>query len=172
MANNNNPHGLLPLMTNLQGGAPAIQRFAKLVGYATAIFQGDPVNRVSGGALQASITPGTTLITGVSLEYSPASTANAGIAVITDPGCIFESQAAGTLNATDMGLNANLYVGAGSTLTRQSGYAIDDTTKATTSTLDLHLLEAYTSVDNAYGLYARVEVIFNKSRMNGGTAGV
>lgn len=171
MANVNNPHGLNPLFTNLQGGAPAIQRFSKLSSYATAIFLNDPVNRVSGGALQASATPGTTLYTGVSLQYSAASLADT-IAVCTDPQALYEGQCSGSLAATDMGLNANLVAGAGSATTKQSGWQIDDSTKATTSTLDVHLLNSWGSIDNAYGANARIEVIFNKQRMNGATAGV
>jgi hypothetical protein len=177
MANVNNPHGLMPLGVSIGGGAPFIQRFAKLAAYATGIFINDPVARVSGGALQIPATPGTTLYSGVSIDYSPASTASigTGIAVITDPEAMYEGQA-DSATLANMGLNANLVSGAGSTLTKQSGWyiGVTATPAATTATLDVHLLDFYALVGNANvsGAYVRIEVVFNKSRMGQGVAGV
>lgn len=173
MANNNAPFGLLWLGTTLSGGHASIQHFTKLVGYATGIFTGDPVNRVA-GYIQASATPGTTLYSGVSLDYSPAATAGQ-VTVLISPDAIYACQdsdgnTTGIVIA-NLGDNANLLAGAGSTLTRQSGYTIDDTTVATTNTLDLHLLNLYATVSNAFGPYAIVEVVFNKHRMAPGVAG-
>jgi hypothetical protein len=177
MANVNNPYGLLHIGTSLSGGPLTIQRFPKLVGYATAIFMNDPVNRVSGGSIQASATPGTSFYSGVSLEYSAASTA-ATPAIVISPDALYTAQDSGAnspyLTAAQMGLNANLLSGAGSTTTKQSAWVIDDTnaTVTTTNTLDVHLLQAWTSPDNVYGQYARIEIVFNKQRMSGATVGV
>lgn len=171
MANNNNPHGLLPLGTGLSGGCLILEQYPKLAAYASAIFRYDAVNRVNGGNLQTGGVPGTTLYSGVAMDYSAASTAF-NHTVIISPDAVFECQAAGTLNFAQMGQNANLLLNAGSAISKLSGHAIDDTTVAVTATLDLHLLKAYATLDNAYGQYARIEVVFNKSRLANAVAGV
>src|SRR5512139_1552657 len=91
MANVDNPHGLRPLARTLSGGMPWVQLFTKAVGYATAIFQHDAVNQVADGSIEASATPGTTLYSGVALNYGAASTATEHL-VITSPDAIFEAQ--------------------------------------------------------------------------------
>lgn len=173
MANVNNPHGLRPLGISLSGGPQHIEKFSKLVGYGTAIFLWDAVNRVSGGALQASATPGTTTFTGVSLNYSAPSTAAEHL-VITTPDAIFEAQGngSGSLDAADEGLNANLVLTAGNAATRLSKHQIAESTKQTTATLDVHLLRLLALPDNEYGAYSRFEIVFNKHRMSPATAGV
>lgn len=172
MANNNNPHGLRSLGVTLSGGAPVLEVFSKVVGYGTAIFRGDAVNRVADASIEASATPGTTAYSGVSLNYGAASTATDHVCVI-DPFALFEAQSNGSLVAADMGLNANLTLGAGSTSTKLSGHQIDASTKATTATLDVHLLRSLRVPENDItSNYARIEVIFNKHRMQSGVAGV
>jgi hypothetical protein len=173
MANANNPHGLLWLGVNLAGGACRLQDYSKVVGYGTAIFRGDVVNRVAGGAIQANITPGTTLITGVSLNYGAASTATTHT-VIDTPDAIYEAQSGATGVVTaNLGLNANLIIsGAGSATTKMSGHLIDESTVAVTATLDLHLLKFYSDSLNVSGPYSRVEVVINKSRLANVAAGV
>lgn len=62
--------------------------------------------------------------------------------VLDDPNAIFEIQAddvGSTLAATDIGLNADLIVAAGSTTTGLSAMELDTSTKATTSTLVLRI---------------------------------
>lgn len=173
MANVNNPHGFASLGTNVNGGPPVIQELLKAVGDSQAIFKNDPVARVSGGAVSAgSITPGTTLFSGVAIDYGAASTATTH-KVIVDPSALFEAQCVSTLAASNMGKNANVtYTQAGSATTKVSGAQIDDSTVATTSTLDLHLIQLYSCITNLFGANARVEVIFNKQRFGGGVAGV
>ena len=173
MANLNNPHGLRPLGINLAGGAPYFEQLSKLASYATAIFQYDAVNRVSGGAIQASATPGTTTYTGVAMNYGAASTATDHL-VCTDPTALYEAQEDGSagIAAADLGLNANLVLTAGNTLTKISKHQIAGSTKAVTSTLDVHLLSLLAVPDNAFGNNARIEFVFNKHRYAPGVAGV
>ncbi len=171
MANNNNPHGLQPLGTGLSGGPLILEAYNALAAYATAIFRYDAVNRVSGGGLQAGGVPGTVLYSGVSMEYGAASVLTTHNVIIS-PDALYECQAVTALTAAQMGLNANLILNAGSITTKLSGHCIDDSTAAITGTLDLHLLKAYATLDNAYGAFARVEVVFNKSRLAALTAGV
>jgi hypothetical protein len=173
MANINNPHGLMPLGTSLSGGPQAIQILQKVASNANAIYRYDPVARQADGSIGAdSITPGTTLYSGVSLNYGAASTLT-DQAVVISPDAIYEVQCDSTaIAAGDMGANANLTLGAGSATTKMSGAVINGGSIATTSTLDLHLLGLFNIVGNAFGAYARIEVVFNKHRMAPGVAGV
>lgn len=175
MSNANNPHGFRPLGFCLGGGPPVLQSFAKAVGYATAIFPFDLVQRAADGSIDTSITPGTTLISGVALDFGAASTATNHMVIIS-PDAMFEAQdnagGAGIL-AVDLQLNANCIVSvAGNATSKLSGHQIADSTKATTSTLDLHLLQLLNVPENAFGPNARIEVVINKHRMNPGVAGV
>jgi hypothetical protein len=135
-----------------------------------AIFIWDAVNRVSGGALEVSITPGTTLISGVSMDYGALSTATDHIVMIS-PTAVYEAQdnaATDGLVAANMGLNANLQLNAGSAASHISGHEINETGIDVTATLDVHLLRLHPSPDNAYGANARIEIIINMHRMQRG----
>jgi hypothetical protein len=172
MANVDNPHGLSPLYV-LSGGPVQTELFKKAVGYGTAIFRGDAVNRVADGSIEASATPGTTLYTGVALDYGAPSKATTHI-VIVGMDQVYEAQGdgSGTLDEADMGLNCNLVLTAGNAATKQSKHQLAESTKQTTSTLDVHLLKALATPDNAYGANARIEFLFNKHRLAMGVAGV
>lgn len=178
MSNVNNPHGFRPLGFCYGGGPPFMETLSKAVGLATAIYPWDLVVRLADGSISsatADITPGTTLISGVALDYGALSLATDHL-VVTDPLAMFEAQdnagGAGIL-AVDLGLNANCIVSVAGTLaSKKSGHQIADSTKQTTSTLDLKLLRILNVPDNAFGPNARIEVLINKHRMNPGVAGV
>src|SRR5215217_3448237 len=115
MANVVNPHGLNVIGFGLNGGNPRFVTLAKAVGYGTAIFRNDVVYRVADGSIEtASATPGTTVPSGVSQNYGAASTATEHI-VCVSPDALYEAQGdgSGTLDAVDLGLNANLVLTAG-----------------------------------------------------------
>ncbi len=175
MANVDNPHGLRPLMRAFGGGCAGIEQLSKVAGYGTALFIGDAVNRVADGSIEASATPGTTLYSGVNLNYAAASKASDHL-VITDPDMIFEAQdndAGGTgFVAADMGLNANLQLNSGSATTQISGHEINTTGAAVTASLDVHLMRKLDVPDNAFGPSCRVEIMFNKHRMAKAAVGV
>ena len=83
------------------------------------------------------------------LGYGAALTAYT-LFVDDDPNSLFEVQdvSSGTaLTVNDVGLNANFVVAAGSTYTNQSGTTLDNTTEATTNTLDLKLVEVVNRAD-------------------------
>ncbi len=172
MANTDNPTGLRALYA-LSGGPILMNLYKKVVGYGTAIFPGDAVNRVADGSIEAGATPGTTLYTGVAQNHGAASTATEHL-VVDDPNVVFVAQGDdGTnLDEADMGLNANLILGAGSTTTKQSKHEIDSSTKNTTNTLDVKLLRKLDVPDNAYGEFAKIEILFNRHRLHAGVAGV
>jgi hypothetical protein len=173
--NTDNPHGLRPLGWCLGGGPPVIQKMKKDASEGTAIFAYDAVNREADGNIEAaSATPGTTLYSGVSLNHGAASTLTDHL-VIVSPDCVYEAQDNDDTNGleeADMGLNINLELNAGNATTKQSGHELDESTVDTTNTLDMHLLQLLEVPDNAYGEHARIEIVFNKHRMNPGVAGV
>ncbi len=175
MANVDNPHGLRPLCRTLSGGMPAIQKFTKDASEGTAIFINDAINREADGNIEAaSASPGTTLYSGVSLQWGAASTLSTHLCDVS-PDSVFEAQDnkdTDGFDDADMGLNANIELNAGSSTKKISGHEIDESTLQTTNTLDLHLLALLNVPDNAAGGWSRVEVIFNKHRMNPAVAGV
>jgi len=174
MANNNNPHGLKPLGYSLSGAPCVVEIMTAAAAYGTAIFMYDAVNQVAGGALQASATPGTTLYSGVSLDYGAASVQQDHIVFCT-PDAVFECQDDGTgsgIIASTIGQNANLVLTAGNAQTKVSKHQIAASTIATTSTLDVKLLRLLNVPTNSYGVNAVAEIAFNKHRYGQGVAGV
>jgi len=174
MANNDNPHGLRPLGRVIGGGEPEILGFDKDASEAAAIFMWDAVNQEADGNIEAnSATPGTTLYTGVSLNYGAASTLTRHL-VMVSPNALFEAQDNNDTDgfaAADAGLGCNIELNAGSTTTQVSGHELDESTAAASS-LDVKLLELLDVPDNAYGAFSRWVIQFNKHRFAYGTAGV
>jgi hypothetical protein len=168
------PHGFQPVGRTQAGGSIEIEYFNKVVGHGTAVFPGDLVAQVADGSIQPGGTPGTTVYTGVALNYGAASTATRHV-VAAQPDAIFEAQDDdGTTGivAADMGANANAIFGAGDTVRRISGHEIDQDTAGTTATLDLKLLRLHKAIENDFGPHARIEVLINRHRRAYGSAGV
>lgn len=171
MANANFPFGLRPV-NDMGAGvySGAIQQFSVPTSDGTAIYVGDPVKIVGtsqfiNGQVFSDIAQAATgnVIVGVvvgfladtrdSLIYRAASTQRIAL-VCADPNALFEIQqvTGGTpLTANDVGLNANFVVAAGSTVTGQSGVTLDNTTEATTNTLDLKIVGMVNRADNDPG---------------------
>lgn len=104
--------------------------------------------------------------------YRAASTARyAMVADATD--VVYEVQedaVGGALAVADVGLNADVVVGAGSTSTGQSGMQLDTSTKATTATLPLKILGFVNRPDNEIGsANAKVWVTINNHQLGAGT---
>lgn len=171
MPNLNGPFGLRPVQ-NIST-APydgVVQQFAVPASDGTAIFIGDPVKLVgtssivngqvfanvaqaASGDVMAGVVVGTLADTRDSLLYRAASTLRV-LLVCTDPNALFEVQqiTGGTpLTANDIGLNVNLSIGSGSTVTGLSGCTIDNATEATTNTLDVKIVGMPNRVDNDFG---------------------
>lgn len=193
MANANVASGMLPV--RYASGAPyngAANRYHVPASDGTALFVGDPVI-IAGGAdadgvptvtraTAASAGRITGVVVGVvntpSLEtrYRPASTA-AYVLVADDPNLLFEIQedsVGGALAAADIGLNADLVAGTGSTVTGMSGFMLDTSTKATTATLQLRIEGLVQRADNEVGTNAKVLVRINLPTQTGaaGSTGV
>lgn len=183
MANVNAPHGFQYVSVN-RPYPPLTRTFLKQAGQATAIFQNDVVHEIAGvtGFDAAPIepfgtgTPGTTIPLGAALNYGPASTKTRHH-VIVDNDAEFEAQDDGDVDglaAANMGLNALVSTGAGSTITGYSGHQIDEAGVTTSATAaDLKLLRLYPDPNNAFGSkYVRVLCKFLRLKENQNTAGV
>lgn len=98
-----------------------------------------------------------------STTYRAASTERY-VWVADDPNTEFliqEDAVGGALAAADVGLNADLVSGTGTTIYGQSGWQLDTSTKATTNTLQLKILGFARKVDNEIGANAKVRVKIN-----------
>ena len=86
------------------------------------------------------------------------------IAVVDDPDVIFRIQEDGDTTpvaAASVGLNAEIIVGAGNTLTGASGMELDSDTVNTTATLPLRVLRLDPSEGNVLGAFADWLVLLN-----------
>jgi hypothetical protein len=178
------PYGLKPV--NLIGGqvfAGSTRLMEIASGYATNIFYGDLVKRVSDGTIEKDTGTTTATPCGVFLgvqftnastgqvqqqQFYPASTAiKSGtqiFAVIADdPDTLFQvvSCSSGTtvaaIGKSAIGNNIALIQNAGSTITGNSAVAIDEGTQDVTSTLPIRIIDVVR--DTATGADAFVEFI-------------
>lgn len=167
MANTNSPFGLRPVK-GLNGqvvtGAPRL--YSHLASDGTALFIGDAVKlagtssttngvttpdvvRAATGDVICGVVVGINPTSRDTLGYGAASTAYT-LFVDDDPNTLFEIQdvnSGSALTVNDVGLNANFVVAAGSTYTNMSGTTLDNTTEATTNTLDLKLVDVVNRAD-------------------------
>jgi hypothetical protein len=192
MANPNIKNGLVPV--RYVSGAPyngAFNAYSVAAGDGTALFIGDPVllagtgQTINGVMYQDVVRAATTdVITGVvvgvapvtssSLPYRAASTQRI-VYVADDPNLLFEIQEVGTgtaLTLNDIGLNASMSVGSGSTVTGYSGVELDNGTEAVTNTLALKIVGVVNRPDNAIGLNCKWLVRINRHRFVDQLAGV
>ena len=90
--------------------------------------------------------------------------------VMDDPNQLFLIQADEDIEAADMGKNADIVVGTGSTTTGLAANELDSSTIATTAALNLKIVGLYDSPNNAFGNFAVVVVKINEHLY--GSAGV
>lgn len=175
MANVDTPRGLQPV--RYVSGGPyngATNQYYHDSGNGVAIFKGDLVTITGastfvniGGVIKSlpNVVQSATgdVFQGVCVSVEPetrdstiycAASTGRVINVCDDPAVLYEAQDvnSGTpLTANDVGLNVNVVVGTGSTVTGYSGMALDNTTEAVTNTLDLKIESQVNRVDNDYG---------------------
>jgi hypothetical protein len=132
------------------------------------------VARAATGDVIVGVVVGVKPDTQDSLRYRAASTARE-VYVADNPDLVFEVQegSSGTaLTANDIGLNINFVVAAGSTVTGLSGTTLNNTTEATTNTLDLKIIGFLNQADNEIGAAAKYTVRINRHQYVNQLAGV
>jgi hypothetical protein len=182
MANPSIPNGLVPVRSLT--GAPyngAVNLYSVPSGDATLIGIGDLVKiagtsqvindvtypdvaRAATGDVFAGVCTGVLPVTRDSTVYREASVQRV-IMVADDPNLLFEVQesAAGTaFTANDIGLNANIVVANASTVTGLSATTLDNSTEATTNTLDVKIVGLKNAPNNAVGESAKWIVRINR----------
>lgn len=187
MANVDSPSGLRPVK-HLDGSPynGMTNRYYVDSSYGTAIFTGDAVKssgtadangvpgveQVAAGENIRGVVVGVEPVTDESLSYIPASTG--GYVFVADaPDIIFEIQedsAGGALAVTNIGQNADIVVGTGSTVTGTSAMELDSSTAAATAA-QLRILRLVQREDNEIGTNAKFEVMANEHELKI-TAGV
>lgn len=187
MPNANVPSGLRPVRH--RNGAPyngATNRYFIPSGDTVAVFIGDPVKSAgsadangiptvaqaaAGDAIRGVVTA-VVPVTADSTTYRVASTARY-VLVADDPDLLFEIQedaVGGALAADDIGLNADIVVAAGSTITGRSGVQLDTSDKKT-ATAQLRILSIAQRADNELGANSKVLVSINEHELSS-TVGV
>jgi hypothetical protein len=138
-------------------------------GTSPTVIQAAAGNAVVGAVVGFAFDPANLNLNG---QYRVAST-NRYVLVADDPSLIFEAQTsndATPIAATDVGLNVDFAVAAGSTNTGKSGMSIDMGTEAATSTLPLKIVAVSARIDNELAANAKVLVSINlHQRATGGT---
>jgi hypothetical protein len=187
MANGNTPAGLSPVRNAGNGVMTGgLETFNVPASDATALYIGDPVvkngSADAGGVAQVIRAVAAGPITGVVCGFVPdgttnmvgfrAASTNAYVLVNTDPNQLYEIQENTGIAAADVGLNANLTVAAGSSVTKRSGFVLDASTKATTSTLALKIMGVSQRPSNAIGAFNKLLVKINNSTEVASSAGV
>jgi len=104
----------------------------------------------------------------LSRTYRPASTAMY-VLVADGPNLMFavqEDSVGGALAVTDIGLNADIIIGTGNTLTGTSAFELDSSSAAVTATLDCRIHEVLQRPDNEVGANAIWLVSLNNHPWN------
>lgn len=203
MANVDRPQGLVPVkMITGAPWNGQVTTYVFDAATAGATFIGDPVKLVNTGSDSAGetvygrdteglahVVVGTAgaAILGVVVGFSPnqdnlmqrhrPTTQARLVYVVDDPNVVFEIQevSGGTaLTAADVGLNASIIVGSGDTTTGISAVELDNSTEATTATLELRILGMSPRPDNAIGEHCKWLVKINNHQLGSstGVAGV
>jgi hypothetical protein len=149
--------------------------FVKIAGTSQLI--GDvtyaDVTRAATGDVIVGVVTSVVPATRDSTVYRAASTATL-VNVCDDPTVLFEIQesAGGTaLTANDIGLNANFVVASASTTTGLSATTLDNSTEATTNTLDLKIVGLANKPNNEVGASAKWIVRINRHLYSNQVAG-
>jgi len=174
MANPNSPYGF-KVVRHMSGNAPRANKYTITSGLAENIFTGDLCVLTADGV----ITPHTAtevnnigVFAGVSYtasdgeyiysKYWPSGTVATDIVayVYDDPYTVFRIQSAGTPAQTDVGSNADVVAGTGSTTTGQSGFDLSGTMSNGTATCKI--IGLWEDPSNSFAQYAQLEVLINE----------
>jgi len=187
MANRDIPNGLRPV--GYLNGATwngKVNKYYVPATDGTAIFIGDAVKSAgsasadgkypdvaqaaAGDAIRGVVVGFEVDPDNINYKYRPASTAMT-LLVCDDPDAIFEIQedsVGGALAVTEVGENADLVVGSGSTTTGLSGMELDSSDHKS-ATAQLRILRLVDRPDNELGTNARWQVLINEHELKSTT---
>lgn len=103
-------------------------------------------------------------------SHRPASVSMYAIIRVANHADIYEVQADESMALVDIGLNADLIIGAASAVTGLSGVEVDASTKNTTATLQVNIVAPSPRLDNEFpAADSKVLVRLNNIQVGGGT---
>lgn len=152
MANTNAPRGFRPV-ANLLGGGEYIRTYIHPATDGTAIGKWDLVTTTGAADTVEQFDAGDPIL-GVALNYTALSVASGSLGVpvmYTNYWTVLEAQEdsdGGSIAAASEGLNCTVIVAAANTTTGLSQMMLDSSSVATTSTLDVRLLQPSPRVGN------------------------
>lgn len=160
LAGDADPAGVASVTIVTAGGSNPV--LGSLLGYGASINGGvtDPLN------INTTVIPATKLH-----GYY--------VMIADDPNIIFEVQEVGTgtfFTSAEIGLNCSLVATAGANNSGNNGYVsgwmLDNSTEATTSTLQMKIMGLVQRTDNTFGQFAKYLVKINNHIFAAGVAGV
>ena len=195
MANIDAAFGLRPIakVGSAPGGTTGTTKYSIADNQGTAIFTGDPVKYKNDGTVEVATAGDASCGIFMGCFYTDPSTSkptfrnhfpaslspgDAIAFVADDPDQLFIAQqdsAVSNIVAADLNLNADLIFGAGSTTTGMSGVEIDSSSKNTTATLQVRLVDFYDVPSNDATANNSILVVKINNHQLGshtGTAGV
>ena len=195
MANIDAAFGMRPVakVGSAPGGTTGTTKYSIGDNQSTAIFTGDPVKPKADGTIEVATASDAFLGVFMGCFYTdpttkkptfrnhfPASLSpgDAIAFVADDPDQLFIAQQdsdSANIVAADLNLNANMIFGAGNTTTGNSGVEIDSSSKNTTATHQVRLIDFYDVPSNDATANNSILVVkINNHKMQGhtGTAGV
>ena len=174
MANVNAPRGFVPVRT-LHGGPITLREYSSASGYAANLGAGDPVELTGTGTniqlAAAQNVDNLGVFAGVHYTNSSGDRVYSGYwasgttgtdivaLVYVDPMIIYEIQA-DSVAAADVGALADWTVGTPSVTTQQSTTYLAVSSATATTGKSIRIVKLASKVDNAYGAYAKLEVVF------------
>lgn len=185
MANTNAPRGFVPVR-HLTGGQITLREFSIASGYAANLGAGDPVELTGTGTniqlAAAQNVDNLGVFAGVRYTNSSGERVYSGYwasgttgtdivaLVYCDPMIVFEIQA-DSAAAGDVGALADWTVGAPSATTQQSTTYLTVNGATGTTGKSIRILGLSPKIDNAFGAYAKLEVVFAEHALLTGAAG-
>lgn len=187
MSNVNAPFGLRPLRMLNGCTTFALGEYNLASGLSSSLLRGDPIKLTGTGKnidLAAAGDTAVGVFAGVKYidanclivfsNYWPGGTAtfnadDATVFVWDSPDIVFEIQA-DTLAKANVGALCDWVAGTGSTITQTSGAYAEGSATAT-SGKGLRIIGLKNAIDNEYGAYAKLEVMFAEHTLRGVTSG-
>ena len=164
MANTDRPMGFRPLR-HLSGGEIRAEEYIATT--SQNIYKGDVVKLVAGGTVEECDAADGVLAMGIAAETVVSASAGATIRVYNDPMIVFGVQTTDSITtaATDIGATGDHLATTGNTVTLQSKHELN----TLGTNLQFRIVGLVKQVNNAWGEFSEVEVVFNEHQHKDGS---